>query len=172
MLVSCPEWLPDLIPFSGFPDWDSYIEKLYEIFDRDFIAAHPMYRGKPVFYDARPRDGKPEGFWHVITSSDPSEVGLNREFSLLRCERIGWIRPIIENYGDASVLVWEKEDKKPGQQKHCLFLADQDFIVVLVERGRFFLATAYYVNYESRKRRLIEEFNSHKAKTAPATGTV
>lgn len=172
MSAKRPNWLPEIMPYSGYSCWKEYIDDLHRIFQNDFVASQPIFMGKPVFFDRRIREDKPEGFWHIITSDDPKGVGFERGFSPLRCERLCWIKPIIMNCSDSSVLVWEKEGKKRGEKRHCIFLFEHDYVIILVERKNFLLVTAYYVNYGTRKQQLIKEYELYKSKTAPATGTV
>jgi len=165
-------WLPELTPFIGYNNWNEYVDFLYDIFKRDFIDDRPLYLGKPVFFDKKQRDGKPEGFWHLLTDGSYDYCTGQRDTSLLRCERVGWIRPIIENNQDAEILFWRGPGKRNKEIRHYLFLHNYDYVVILIERKGIILATAFYVNYGHTKRKLLKAYNKYKSKTAPATGTV
>lgn len=151
-----PEWLPPIIEFSDFDSkWNKYLEHLYGVFEGDFIKNALFYKGKKVLFDNRIDNGKPVCFWHLITDKYDKDT-TERDYSLLRCERICWIRPIIENAGDEQVLVWENTRER--KRNTLFFLASHDYVVVLNNKKNFYLVTAYYVNYELRKRQLLKEY--------------
>lgn len=166
MTTNYPSWLPPITPLSDFgTDWNGYVQHIYQIFEQDFIKSKPALNGKLVIIDNRIRDGKPECFWHLITENDDRDFQKkeeDREWGLLRCERICWIRPIIENYQDEAVLKWE--NKKRGKKSILLFLEQQNYLVVLNIRKTYFLVTAYYVRNHT-KTKLLNEYAIYK-KTA------
>lgn len=169
-----PEWLPDIIPFSDFDsDLDKYLDHLYKIFEKDFVNSKPTYQNKPVYYDSRIFNNYPMCFWHIITedkTNDYSRIEVEN-LSLLRCERMPWIRPVIENCAKDEVSVWQN---KRGKKKNTIFfLEEHDYVVVLNEKNRFYLVTAYHVHYTNRKRQLIQERDDYlETQKPPQGGTV
>lgn len=158
MNVELPEWLPDIVSFSDFDsDFNKYLEHLHTIFKSDFIESMPTYKGKPVYFDRRIINSYPACFWHLITEdkiNNYERVDFEN-VCLLRCERIGWIRPIIENHTDSVVSCWQ--NKRGKKQNTIFFLEDHDYVVILNNKNRFYLVSAYYINYPHRKEQFIRE---------------
>lgn len=161
-----PKWLTPIIELAQFSgDPARYFDHLFSIFKKDFIDSQPTFHGKPVFMgDQRMFNGKPECFWHV-TSQTNKETG-EREPSLRRCERVEWIRLIIEHCNDPAVWEWPKQHER--ELRHNLFLESENFLVVLIERKSFYLITAIYIDYPHTRKRLEAEYQEHIEKTKPA----
>jgi len=97
-------WLPPLIKFEDFDgDWERYINELFAIFYRDFIESQPKYQNKWVRCRRDLIKGKEAAFWHCI-SEGPDEK--DRKPDIRRCERISWIRSVIEHSQDDNVDCW------------------------------------------------------------------
>jgi hypothetical protein len=153
------EWLPALILFADYGgDWSRFINAVFAVFYRDFIQSQPQLLGKRVGCRRDLVDGKEAGFWHCVSEGPEEE---HRKPDLRRCERVPWIRPIIENVTDASVDHWTNQ--RGRDTRHLLWL-DEAFLVVLAERTRrqggfayFQLITAYCTPEEQRKEKLRRE---------------
>jgi hypothetical protein len=161
-----PQWLTPIIELAQFSgDPGKYFDYLFGIFKRDFIDSHPIFHGKPVLIgDKRIFKGKPECFWHV-TSQENKETK-EREPNMRRCERVEWIRLIINHCNESAVWVWPKQHER--EVRHNLFLERENFLVILVERKTFYLVTAIYVDYPHTRKRLEEEYKRYDDKTKPA----
>src|SRR5215831_7742072 len=111
--MTAPSWLPDIIPLEDYGgDWNRYLEAVYECFRHDFKDRQRqlVFRGRPVGTRYHPAyENKDYSFWHLIQEGQVEE---ERTPDFRRCERIGWIRAIIENSGDPRVKVWENERLK------------------------------------------------------------
>ena len=154
-----PDWLCPLCELKDFGgDAIKYINALFAIFERDFIESKPTLWGKKVFFNGMPKyNGKPETFWH-ITSSYQGGV---RAPDPRRCERIGWIKGLIENIDKEEVLVWE--NTRGRDARTLLFLEKEDYLVVLARRkSGFFLITAVYTDSKRRKDELLEEYRKFR----------
>ncbi len=161
-----PTWLTPIIELTEFSgNWNRYNDHLFSIFKKDFIDSQPIFHGKPVFM-GNPAlfNGKPECFWHVTSQKD-KQTG-ERVPNLRRCERVAWIRLIIEHCGNPEVWEWPKQHER--DLRHNLFLEKENFLVVLIERKKFYLVTAIYINYPHTRKRLESEYQKHCAKTKPA----
>ena len=113
-------------------DWRSYEEAIYAVFPRDFVASKPLFRGKPVYVERHPfSKGKERGFWHLVQEGPVEE---ERTPDLRRCERIGWIRTIVEHAGEPAVKTWESRRK--NKRRTLLWLEESEFLVVLENRTR------------------------------------
>ncbi len=100
-MQDAPDWLPQLIKLENFGgDWQRYIDEVFAIFYKDFIESQPKFREMWVRCRRDLLDGKEAGFWHCV-SEGADEA--NRNSDLRRCERIRWVRVIIENYGGGPV---------------------------------------------------------------------
>lgn len=154
-----PIWLPPLVLFNDYGgNWEAYLEAVYSIFKADFIDSKPTFKGMgfnlkrhPLFQD------KEATFWHV-TSEGSQETERIPDFR--RCERIRWLRPIIENANDPAIKVWENERK--GEKRICLWLEAEEYFVVLAKReGYMLLWTAYLVKQVHRKQKLQKEYEAY-----------
>ena len=87
-----------------------------------------------------------------------------------RCERIGWIRALIENALDPRVRVWENERLKDrGPERRVILWLDEEFLVVLGDRRTYWLLlTAYTTDRANRIEKLRKEWEAYK-KAGPAT---
>jgi hypothetical protein len=160
--MSAPSWLPNLLPFGG--SWDEYADKVYGVFEADFITKTASFRGSriglrlmPVFKE------KPAAFWHLIQEGKVEE---DRTPDLRRCERIAWIRAIIDNANDPAVRVWENERLGKGGTRRnvLLWLYEHDFLVVLGKRsGYYLLVTAYPITRPHTRRKLQQEYEGFRA---------
>lgn len=98
-------------------------------------------------------------FDHLTTEGQ----GENRIHSISRCQRIPWIKALIEYANTDKARYWiEKED---DIYVHYLALPDYSYLVVLKSNNKdtVGLSTAYYVDNESRDK-LIEQFEKFKFK--------
>jgi hypothetical protein len=155
------DWLPPLITLDDFGgDWWAYKEACYDCYCQDFVYDNPSFEGKPVRTISDPmREGKEESFWHVVEG----RTGDSQEQCLMRCERITWIRSIIEATSSGNVKCWRVRRTSPGkrraQKRIQIALEDFSFVVVLVDRGYFvLLLTAYPLNKAQQRRRLKKDF--------------
>lgn len=160
-----PDWLPPLILMNDHcGDWGRYVEAVYTAFRRDFIENPTLFRGEPVRIGSQLIDGKEQTFWHVISEGD---VESNRTPDLRRCERVGWVRAIIDHDRDPAVLSWPQA--RGRNPRHVLWVKDSNFAVVLEKRpGCWWLWTAYPTDRPHTQRKLTREYEAwKKANAAP-----
>lgn len=157
--------LPSLILLEDHSgNWDSYLAALYEVFKQDFIDSKPVFEGRPLNLKRHPiLQGKEATFWHFITEG---EVEAERTPNLRRCERLPWVKPIIEGNPHEDIKFWIE---KRGQENRIhLCYGDWEYLVVLADRGTYLLPwTAFYVEEGHRKRNLEKRYNAYKAEIAP-----
>jgi hypothetical protein len=156
-----PDWLPSLVLFSDYEgNWEKYVEVLYEYFKQDFIQKQTRFQGIQLRLKSYPlSQGKEATFWHLISEGKTEE---DRIPDLRRCERIRWPRPMIINFKESQIKLWKNQRR--GETRICLWLEDQEYIVILAERKDYVLLwTAYMVTENHSKRKLQKEFeNYHK----------
>jgi hypothetical protein len=153
-----PPWLPPLIRLSDFDgNWARYEDALYRIFCRDFQDSTILFQGMPLRLKRHPMAGGKEAtFWHFTSEGSVEE---ERTPDLRRCERIGWPRPIIERADDAAVKMWENE--RGGDRRACLWVEEEDYLVILALRNGYVLPwTAYLVRQDHQKRKLQKEYET------------
>jgi hypothetical protein len=94
-MTSLPDWLPPLVALADYGgDWERYLAALYDFFRQDFVDDKPLFEGKSLAVKRLPTSqGKEATFWHLISEGRQEEERLP---DLRRCERIRWIRRIIE----------------------------------------------------------------------------
>jgi hypothetical protein len=158
-MSEAPNWLPDLIYFKDYNgDWQRYEDEIYSKFYTDFVESRPLFMGKPVFIKRELIKGKERSFWHCI-SEGPAEE--SRIPNFLRCERIRWIRAIIDHSDDPLIKKWTNIRK--GKTRQLFWLEDAEFIVVLEDKTTVWvLWTAYPVTEEHRKRKLQREYEAYQ----------
>ncbi|MCK5016666.1 MAG: hypothetical protein KAS32_06275 [Candidatus Peribacteraceae bacterium] len=147
--------LPELVINNG--SWEDYRERLYATFHSHFIDSVPMLNGlKVVLGNQNIIEGKENVFWHIIQKGENEE---ERSPDFRRCERIGWIRFIIENADNDDIKVWEV--KRGTNTRVCLSDCEWEYLVVLAkQRTHYVLITAYPIDYSSAKRRCKKEFTA------------
>lgn len=160
-MIPPPSWLPPLIDLNDYSGrWDVYDSVIYQVFRKDFIDSKPRFQGVDVGTRWHPKhDNKEYAYWHITQEGRVEE---NRIPDLRRCERIGWIRAIIEHSDDPAVKVWE--NKRGEDRRILLWLDALDFLVILGWRkqGYWMLITAYPTNRKHTRRKLLKEYTAHK----------
>jgi hypothetical protein len=160
-----PDWLPELVTLESCGgNWDQYLNLIYGYFKIDWLDSRPTYEGKRVGLRKHPVvKGKESTFWHLI-SEGPNED--DRIPDLRRCERIRWVRPIIENVGlHTDILVWKQNRR--GNTNVAIALQDFSYIVFLGERtsltGNYLIPlTAYSVASAHQRERYRKEWQEYK----------
>lgn len=157
--------LPDIITLNEYGgDFNSYIEAVYEIFKNDFVHSKPVFDGVTLKLKKHPiTDGRECTFYHLTHEGQDEQ---NREPDMRRMERIGFIRPMIENFACPVLRVWR--NTRGRHERILIFHEEESYLVILEDRVEYILPwTAYYIQHDSRKKRLITEYNEYiKTKTA------
>jgi len=158
-MTELPSWLPPLIKFNDYDGWDDYLLAIHEVFRRDFIQSKPVFDGLSVFIRHEPKfKDKEYTFWHVTSEGESEE---DRIPDLRRCERIGWIRAIIDNANCEEVKVWEQVKKR--RLRVYLWLHQFDYLIVLTKATEFyFLVTAFQIQSGRKRENLQRDYNTYK----------
>lgn len=144
-------WLPDLVVLDGFAnDWPSCCQRLYGEFHRDFIASQPEFRGKRVGVSrSRILEGREAAFHHCVTEGDELEERRGPDYR--RCQRLRWIRKLIEAVGTDRVRWWR--EKQGSRRRAYVALPDFSYVVVLEElKSHCVLVTAFPVDRDHSRR--------------------
>ncbi len=152
------------------------IEKLFQIFKRDFIDTQAILNinSKNYTITVKPEvncdcpfsmDNKPERFWHIITKKEydtkkknnpcPDDKEKNRVYSASRAKRIHWIKQTIDNINNEHIKYFFEDY---GEATHFMWDTKRFFIVLIKHLGSTdnLLVTAYpvyknkYRDYKSR----------------------
>ena len=148
--------MPPLIRLSDCDgNWNEFVEAVYAIFAEDFLASRPLLDGLPVSCRRDPIAlGKEAGFWHCISEGRNED---ERTPDLRRCERITWVRAVIENCADHRVQSWYVR-KRRDERRYLWF--DELYLIALGVRPRYWqLITAFCTDREHTRGRLREEMS-------------
>jgi hypothetical protein len=159
-MADAPEWLPPLVLLGDYGgDWDAYLNAIYAYFKRDFVDSKPAFEGRRLGLKRHPLTHEKEAtFWHMIQEG---RIEDERTPDLRRCERIRWPRPIIEHADEPAVKAWRNQ--RGREERVCLWFEDEDYLVVLADRGGYILPwTAYLVEQPHRKRKLQKEYEDYR----------
>ena len=153
-----PDWLPDM--FYVNPWTPGTYDELYIIFCRDIRDHDLRYMQNEVWIFPDMEDGREKLFWHLTTRSVKSRKiprrkkkfypankiysKEGRSLDLRRCERLPWVRALIENAKEPEVLAWDYEEGDLTIKTY-VWLRDLDFVVIMKK-------------YSDNKRRLITSF--------------
>jgi len=156
-----PDWLPEMATVN--PWSEATYEMLYEIFCRDIRDYNLRYIGNNVWIFREMEDGKEKIFWHLTARKTIQKKipRRKRKFypkgqiyteterlpDLRRCERLPWVRPLIEHPSEPEVLAWDYEE---GDRtiKTYIWIKDHDFVVIMKKYpdGKRRLITSFYVD--------------------------
>ncbi|WP_215731674.1 hypothetical protein [Methylomicrobium agile] len=157
-MYQLPGWLPPMFEMS--PWSEALMESLYALFKRDFIDNPANYSGYPIwFFPQKDRD-KEEIFWHLVEREDPPKSG-NRFPDFRRSERLPWARPMLNNLPEPEVLHWDYEEGNKDIRTY-VWLKDHDYLIVMkkYKNGQRRLITAYYVNYDNARIKLLKKYEN------------
>lgn len=151
------DWLPPFVEFSDHHgNWSSYLDAIYEIFQRDFIHSQPEFHGRKINQKRHPvEQGKEAGFWHCISKGS---VEAERDIDLGRCKRIRWPKPVINAVAEGKVKCWTNTRRR-NETRVVIALEDFSYVVILADRrGHLVLWTQYPVEREHSRRKLKREW--------------
>lgn len=150
-MSDAPDWLPATVSVS--PWTHDTFDILYSIFNRDFKVSRPTYEGKEVWFFPEKDEGREVIFWHLTHREDRQTR--ERLPDHRRCERLPWVKSIIENAHRTEVVAFDYQEGD-GSVKTYLWLRDFDFLVLMKKYpdGARRLITSYYIDYPHKRRKL------------------
>jgi hypothetical protein len=146
---------PDLLPLTVYGgDWVAYEAELYRIFMADLAKGRVRFGGLRVACRRNPEtEGKWASFWHLVQEGPVED---DRLPDLRRCERIRWVRWVIENAVEhAEIDIWQNTRKT---EVNTLLWFREEYLVVLGQRQDYWLLrTAYCTEEDLRIFKLRKE---------------
>jgi len=157
--MSLPSWLPPLFSINPWRH-DTY-ELLYQIFHKDFISHKVKYLENKIIISKLKDADKELTFWHITTRENKEIKQASERFpDFRRCERLPWLRPMIEGCPHTDILSWENLEGD-GTIKVYVWLKEYDYIAILKKTNKgLILITAYWLEYENAKRKLIKKYEA------------
>jgi hypothetical protein len=132
---------PDLVLFNAFGgDWNAYEAELHRIFLAELARGGLRFRGWPVNCRRIPETGgRWASFWHLVQEG---RIEDDRTPDLRRCERIRWVRWIIEN--NAAHPEIDEWQNRRGSETNTLLWYREEYLVVLGQRRDYWLLKTAY----------------------------
>lgn len=131
--------------------WDDFEEVIYQVFKDDFIHSQSCFRGKNVaIINEKQYKNKERSFWHIVSEGKDDS---NRLPNLRRCERVSWVKFLIEicESSCSTVNVWTAFHNKSKRNRIYIWCPRVDYIVVLEDRKcKYQLITAFVVTGKYR----------------------
>lgn len=151
--------LPDLILLEQYNgNFTSFLEAVYLLFKNDFINTKPIFRGIRLGLKRHPlSEGKEATFWHITSEGENESTRIP---DLRRMERIKWPANLINNSTHPYLMVWE--NKRGNKSNILVFHEKEQYLVVLRKvKDYLLLWTAYLIEDNVRKNKLIKEYNAY-----------
>jgi len=163
-LDDTPLVMPDLV-LQGSETREQYLETVFDHFCEDFVHNKVTIGGQRIGIESKPWvNGKHRTFWHLI-SEGPVEP--DRHVIIARCERIRWVRFMMENA--PRFKTW----RNVRGAERSLLIATHDFsyVVVLRQRkGYYYLWSAYTVEHISHREQMQKEHDAYQAQKKALNG--
>lgn len=153
------DWLPPLMRRQDYASEQEYYDALHDVFQRDFIDSKQSYEGLPINIKRLPPydglfQGKAATFRHLITEGKDET---DRTIVPARCERIGWMLPVLERAGTQDVRVWE--NRRRSGAAYIFALPDFSYKLVLAQRKDYLLLWTHFpLQYGQERLALRSEY--------------
>ena len=159
-----PEWLPEILVV--IPWGAQTYEMLYRVFCLDIRDTQLRYEERDVwFFKEQVEDGKEKLFWHLTDRKpEPERIPRRKQKfyppgqthtkdesdrlpDMRRCERLNWVKPLIEHPSDPDVLAWDYEEGN-GDITTYVWIKKHRFLVLMkkMRNGSHRLLTSFYVD--------------------------
>lgn len=162
MAIKCNN-LSLLLEQKNDEDFNSYMNKLYYQYEKYIANGSFMFRGKPVsvFTDLN-YNLQHQTFEHITTKGSN-----NRLYNIPRCQRILWIRDILNGIcsGCVEYRVFCDTGWKSKRQfkRYIVWCLKEDYVIVLEERTKEVkIITAYCILYKNKRVELENAYQKSK----------
>lgn len=166
---------PDLIELNDYNgNYDDYENALLEVYERDLWNSGLTFNGLNVVPRVHKRfelNGKSLD-WTFVHFTSRGEIEEDRDLDLRRCERIGWVKPIIENASSDSVKIFENERRNKNNKpiKSVVLWCEQANTKVVItklkgKKSEYYIITTFYlVNKQTKIDSLNKEYKEYVRK--------
>lgn len=149
--------LPEIFPFAG--EWEVYEEALYKIFQETLLGEVMHFQGVRVGVRRLPEyKGKHFAFWHLISEGEKEE---ERTPDLRRCERLAWVRWVIQNCDASPDISWW-ENERWGQKHIVIWHEKENYAVILARRNGYHMLKSAYLAAPHRTEAFRQERDNFK----------
>lgn len=159
-------WLPPLILLKDHDgDWTKFEEAVYAQCKRDLINSTPDFKIKRFVFDKKMSQGRELRYWHLV-SEGPVEP--DREPNIERCEKIAWIKPIVEEPHNPRVCAWKntrprKNGKGGIDRRIILSTTDFSYVVIFDDKDTYaYLLTAFPITNEYQQEKHRKQYEDWK----------
>ena len=157
MSTHCSNLSP-LLPMKEKQNLGEYLKELYPIYEKEIAGESFVFHNKPVkvFTDLN-FNLQHQTFEHLTTKGDK-----NRLYNTKRCERLHWIKDIMQNVcaGCSEYRVFlDTKWVKPNRKRYIIWCVKEKYVIVLEEREKeVYIITAYCLLYKSKEEQLEKEY--------------
>lgn len=155
---------PELIEFNDFGDYHEYEKALLEIYERDLWKGNLTFNSlnvKPRVHKKFEISGRSLD-WTFAHFTSKGPVDDDRELDLTRCERMGFIKPILDNAHLDCVKVWENSrlNKKNQPVVSVVLWCECVNIKLVITRYKdyYVITTFYLIRGEHKIKKHEEEY--------------
>ena len=143
-----------------------YIDTLYARFLIEIVEPPAPWAPNNSIVKCRWHDSienRHGGFWHCVSGGD--SLDHLRNLDPARCQRLHWIRPMIDEFnrsytqGGPAEIVWWVSSRNSTSPRYLLATPDFSYIVIIDQRiGFALLVTAYHLESERRRKKFEKEY--------------
>ena len=155
--------LPRIIELTEYGgNYTTYIDAVYEVFSRDFIAHRASFGSNRLRLKFNPLyQDRAYTFYHMTHEGKDEQ---NRTPDLRRCERMPWARPTIEVFPPKDVKLWEQ--MRGSSHRICICLevdtGENYYVILDVRKTYVLLWTAFYAEFSHQNRKKAKEYETWK----------
>lgn len=157
--MSC-EKLPPIIPLES-TGMQNYLSDLYRVYQEQIANGSFTFHNKPIHvFTSLNHNLQHQSFEHLTTKGSG-----DRLYNVRRCERLPWIKSILEGNCNSCEEFLIFQDKnwhgKKNTKRYVLWCPKEDYVIILEEREKeVMLITAYCVLYENKRNDLRKMYQN------------
>lgn len=147
--------IPNILDFgANGGNWESYEANLYAIFERDIVRHDLRFRGIRVGARRMPaHERRWACYWHLISEGRVEDERLP---DLRHCERLPWVRWIIEN-GNPSPEIDVWENTRQRETNMWLWYREEYLVILGQRRGHYLPRSAHCTDRSQTVAKLQKE---------------
>jgi hypothetical protein len=152
--------LPEIIELNNhngnIDEYEGVIHKCYlDIFRNPEI----FFNGKQVLPIKYPIQHKGR-HWTFSHMTSNGKIEDEREYDLRRCERVPWVKPILQNLNNPVLKIWKQ--RRNSKNRIAIWHEKENFMIVLEERGKIYvLVTTFITKAKKYKDQYLKEYSEY-----------